>query len=62
MGAALSSLGAYVLGAGWMAVRLARALRVSPWALLLPDRELLALAPRIAPTLGPIGRPGGGPE
>jgi O-antigen/teichoic acid export membrane protein len=62
MGAALSSLGAYVLGAGWMAVRLARALRVSPWALLLPDRELLALAPRSAPTRGPIGRPGGGPE
>jgi O-antigen/teichoic acid export membrane protein len=52
MGAALSSLGAYLLGAGWMAARLARALQVSPWALLLPDRELLALVPRVAATLG----------
>jgi O-antigen/teichoic acid export membrane protein len=52
MGAALSSLGAYLLGAGWMAARLARALDVSPRALLLPDRELLALIPRVATTLG----------
>jgi len=38
-GAALTSLGAYLLSSGWMAGRVARALGVSPARLLLPGRE-----------------------
>jgi O-antigen/teichoic acid export membrane protein len=50
-GAAFTSLGAYLLSSGWMAGRVARALGVSPARLLLPDREALAVLPKIAAAL-----------
>jgi O-antigen/teichoic acid export membrane protein len=57
-GAALTSLGAYLLSSAWMAGRASRALGLSPARLLLPDREALTILPRIAAAAA-SGRPGG---
>jgi len=51
MGAAVTSLGAYLTSCCWMAGRAARALGVSPAMLLVPDREALAALPRIGAVL-----------
>jgi O-antigen/teichoic acid export membrane protein len=59
MGAALTSLGAYLLSAAWQAARVARTVGVTPAALLLPDRDALAVVPRIAAAFVGSGQPGG---
>jgi O-antigen/teichoic acid export membrane protein len=51
MGAALTSLVAYVLSASWMAVRVAGVLRIPSASLLLPGREAMALGRRISSSL-----------
>jgi len=59
MGAAFTSLAAYLLSAGWMAARLARALRVSAVALLLHDRTTMARMAAAPPASGRLARQGG---
>jgi len=59
MGAALTSLAAYLLSTGWMVARLARALRVSP-AAFLPGRAALACLARAQPAVASLDRSGGG--
>jgi O-antigen/teichoic acid export membrane protein len=59
MGAALTSLGAYLLSAAWQARRVARTVGVTPAALLLPGRDALAVVPRIAAAFAGSAQPGG---
>jgi O-antigen/teichoic acid export membrane protein len=60
MGAAVTSLAAYLLSSCWMAGRAARELGVSAVSLMVPDRGALAVLPRIGAALAGSGQPGGG--